>query len=346
MRKLNLFLRPGATVICDGQYGSTGKGVIAGMIVENFSGSYNKATANAGPNSGHTAFLDGTKVVTQQLPITGLSRNNKRAMPITYLNGGAIIDPEILRREAAGFGEWLYGDIYINPQAAVINDECRQSDILTVQNISSTGKGTGPALARKVSRLPNSVYKDLPEQMWDDFGLPSANFWNWGKDFVTVECSQGFSLGYHSNFYPHTTSRECSVQQAIADARIPFDMVQDVIMCCRTFPIRVGSVGPTGSGGHYDDQIELRWDSIGQDPELTTVTKRERRLFSWSRKQYIEALSCNHPTVVFVNFMNYLPKNEVDRFLTQLREDTYRTLGGPTTILLGWGPLTSDIEVL
>lgn len=351
----NFFKRPGATVIVDGQFGSTGKGVVAGILVDKYHGQFNRATSNAGPNSGHTAFLGadegdpGTKVVSQQLPITGLVPRGSTHEVETILNAGAIIDEEILVRELQGWGGYAYGDVWVNPQAIMISKEAQQADLLTVQNISGTGKGTGPAIAQKVNRSGDVLarhwehYKAICES--NDGPVPDFEApWDWSNDRVVVECSQGFSLGYHSAFWPHTTSRECTVGQAIADARIPPQMVQDVIMCVRTFPIRVGNAGPTGSGGHYADQHEVSWHEIGQEPELTTVTKRVRRVFTWSHTQFVHALKVNRPTVLFINFMNYLPHGSHQNFMDRIREGLTEAGLQGVHVWLGWGPLPTDVE--
>lgn len=354
----DLFRRNGATVVVDGQYGSAGKGVLNGILAEKFGGQFNKVTTNAGTNSGHTAYLDDgtgfkTKVVSQQLPIAGLVPDGFSETPITIVNAGAMVDPLHLIKELDGYGAWHYGDVLVHPKAVWINEDCKQTDMFTVNSISGTGKGTGPALASKVNRLPMSTidkwerYRHLVASVMGSYSDWNwENPWNWDEDKVVVEVSQGFSLGYHSMFHPFTTSRECTVQQAIADARIPYNKVNNVIMACRTFPIRVGSVGPGSSGGMYEDQREISWHSIGREPELTTVTKRERRLFTWSRQQFRDAFNTNQPNVVFINFMNYLHDNKVAPFLDTLREDISRIASGPVDIWLGWGPYSSDVEVL
>jgi len=57
-----------------------------------------------------------------------------------------------------------------------------------------------------------------------------------------MEVSQGFSLGINSEFYPKVTSRECTVMQGLADARIAPSKLAKTYMAIRTYPIRVGDV--------------------------------------------------------------------------------------------------------
>ena len=59
------------------------------------------------------------------------------------------------------------------------------------------------------------------------------------------------------------------------------------------------------SGACYDDQKEIEWTDIGQEPELTTVTKKVRRLFTFSHQQMKDAMWECAPNKLFLNFVNY-----------------------------------------
>jgi len=165
---------------------------------------------------------------------------------------------------------------------------------------------------------------------------------------VFVETAQGFSLGINSaRFYPHTTSRECTVMQALSDARIPARMLKRSVACFRTFPIRVGNTVTGHSGGHYEDQAETRWEEIGQPPELTTVTKRVRRVFTWSRIQFRECIAANQPDLIFLNFCNYLREVGVSQRVNEILDDYFHVTGRyPEAILGGFGPKCEDIHPL
>ena len=63
---------PGNYVMFDGQYGSTGKGVLASLIGYHVGGRFDCFTNNAGPNSGHVAIVGDDKIVLQQLPMAGV----------------------------------------------------------------------------------------------------------------------------------------------------------------------------------------------------------------------------------------------------------------------------------
>src|SRR5690554_3156172 len=72
LRDYGWFSVPGAYVSVDGQFGSTGKGVINGLLAELFPTRVDVVVSNAGPNSGHTAYLEGEKIVLKQLPTFGV----------------------------------------------------------------------------------------------------------------------------------------------------------------------------------------------------------------------------------------------------------------------------------
>lgn len=363
------FTSPGAYVLVDGQFGSTGKGLLAAFLASVSPSTITHVTTNAGPNSGHTAYFDNndacmsdgqarnssmTKIVTQQVPVMSVFLEKMGYYGAnTLINAGAVIDDVKLATEVS---EWLDSRrVFVHPNAALITDADRLQDQITLNKIAGTGKGIGPAIANKVLRhtaLAGDFYAPtLPDgdRTWD-------NFWDWSRDVVFVETAQGFSLGLNSaRFYPHTTSRECTVMQAIADARIPAQKVRKVAMSLRTYPIRVGNTFPEGSPGiasssgysgrGYPDQTELTWEEIGVEPELTTVTKRVRRVFSWSRIQFKEAVAANRPDLLFLNFCNYMDRATLLDLIQWIDDDYQEVMGRPVeSVLLGFGPFFTDIR--
>jgi len=324
----------GAVSLVDGQYGSTGKGVIAAALSEVYSGEVEYNITNAGPNSGHTFYtMDGRKIVLKQLPTFAVASHlNNMATPIIALTAGAIIDHMCLHEEVDYIGE--YGHIDVHPHSVIIDKLDVSVDQINVSGMASTGKGIGPAMIRKLERKSTNIGTGgkTPGSMWH---VPH-------NKRIFMEVSQGFSLGINSGFYPHVTTRECTVSQGFSDAGLPPSMFRGSILSLRTFPIRVGST-ENSSGPCYDDQHEISFEDIGQQPEFTTVTKRLRRIFTWSRQQFKDAVKANDPGVLFVNFMNYLPKEEHDKFLDNLIRDFVSVSDRNPKILLGFGPTSDDI---
>ena len=209
----------GAYVLFDGQFGSTGKGLLASLIAEVVGEDIDMVATNAGPNSGHVGYFRGDMVRTQQLPVASIVMRKLGLRPVVYLNGGAIVDFDILENE---INNYLLGGphaalVHLHPAAAVITDKHRGLN----QDIASTGKGTGPATADKTNRRSSAVVQgNMFEIARRDDLYPYLQLIvppTLHDSRILVETAQGWSLGINSGFYPHTTSRECSVAQAISD---------------------------------------------------------------------------------------------------------------------------------
>jgi len=331
----------GAYFLVDGQYGSTGKGLVAGLIASLFPGKIDYVTSNAGPNSGHTSYRGGKKIVLKQLPTASVHLALMGRYVPTYLNAGAVIDPRTLFDEQDEYGV----NLRVSPTAAIVAPHHKLAEGADIQTrIGSTSKGTGAALAEKIMRVPTAVaqgwyepYKARPFRLGN---LPMGGL---GDKRGFVEVSQGHSLGINQGFYPYCTSRDCTVAQAMSDAGLHPSLYRDSISVFRTYPIRVGG----DSGGCYPDQEETTWGEIGQSPEYTTVTNKERRVFTWSDMQFQEAIARNRSGVIFMNFMNYLPPVKHAGFLMHAHE-LYREVMGhyPKATLIGHGPNSADIEAV
>lgn len=328
---------PGAYLLVDGQFGSTGKGLAASVLAELFHDKFDWATTNAGPNSGHTSYFGDEKIVLRQLPTFAVVASKYgHNMPI-QMNAGAIIDIDVLEQEERDyFPKGFY--VWAHPLAAVADDRAKEQERELVGKIGSTGKGTGAALANKIMRDPSAVIGSKKGHDLLVGTVTPADSWK-----VFVEVSQGFSLGLNQKFYPQCTSRECTVGAAMADAGIHPSFLRQTMMVVRTFPIRVAG----DSGPCYEDQKETSWEEIGQTPELTTVTKKVRRVFNWSDIQFRAAVRANRPDYIFLNFCNYLDPSIVDAFVYNRVIENYANVMGkkPRAILLGYGPRNEDVKL-
>jgi adenylosuccinate synthase len=342
----SLFERTGAHVLVDGQYGSTGKGVLAAWLAfqngDWTDTGWKGVISNAGPNSGHTFYHQGEKHVLKQLPTFAVASYLLGNIMPVYLSAGAIIDPEILTLEALKYPGI---PIFVHPNAAVItpHDKYSEADPAgSIAAVAGTRSGTGMALARKVMRDPSAVFSAV----WPHDTVANitcmAHAIDASQDRYFVEVSQGFSLGINQPFYPKVTSRECTVSQAIADAGIPPRHVVKTYMSVRTYPIRVGNVDGHSSGDWYPDQHETSWEELGVEPELTTVTKRVRRVASFSQDQFEDAVRTNDPDFVFLNFLNYPGSDFALDCVKMMRDDANRWYD----IIGGYGPHLDGVKVL
>lgn len=334
------FIYNGAYAVVDGQFGSTGKGLAASVLAEHFGREVQLVASNAGPNSGHTSYFKDEKIVLRQLPTFSVIAAKMHGINVqTVLNAGAIIDPQVLNDEYLKYRP----ELAVHPMAAVVSRENVKSEATLVNAVGSTGKGTGAALASKVMRELGAVAINNENII----AAPVMDLGSKVDNVVTLlEVSQGYSLSLNaSGFYPYTTSRDCTVMQALSDAGIHPTIYRDCMMVLRTFPIRVAG----NSGPHYADQVETTWEAIWQEPEVTTVTRKIRRVFTFSVLQYQQALLANRPSVLFVNFMNYLQGVEADhhQWLQQNIIAPYVELMGyaPEVVLLGYGARNEDVRV-
>lgn len=321
-----------AAVLIDSQFGSTGKGLYAAYLAAR--NDFDIASTNASANAGHTTVIGDRSFITFHVPTTAVINTECTA----FLNSGAIIDPEVLMREIEEFG--LAGRLKIHPHAAVILPEHREAEKQaesSATKIGSTQKGVGAALCDKISRRGNVAKNhELLQQFVDPTFHLGHELDNGAR--AIVEVPQGFSLGVNSGFYPYTTSREVSVSSALSDAGLHPSQLGKTAMTARTFPIRVGNISDAfgreigTSGPGYPDQRELSWaeDFPQFQPEVTTVTKRVRRIFEWSDLQWVHAIHTLRPDMVFCNFVNYLNNEDELEALIQRAGALYTCPGSET----------------
>lgn len=340
-------------LICDLQYGSTGKGLIAGYLAKYRLKPDTVVTAWA-PNAGHTFIdSDGRKFVHRMLANGIVSPNIRNVL----IGPGSAVDLDVLYTEITSCEDLLQSvNILMHEHAAIVSKAHRDKEDGTMTKIGSTKKGTGAAVIQKIERDPDNMnvakamYDKFPHPVWDKVRVVTRQEYAEVLDSssrILVEGAQGFSLGMNSGFYPYTTSRECTPGQIMVDCAIPHDRLFKVIGTMRTFPIRVANRYDSEgrqigwSGPCYDDQREMQWSELGIEPELTTVTKLPRRVFTFSEQQTVEAMRACRPDVVFLNFVNYLKTPEEVSYMSHLIN---LLAGKPVVKWHGHGPSVSDIR--
>lgn len=343
-------------MIVDLQFGSTGKGLFAGFLA--LRDEPDTVVAAWGPNAGHTFISEQHgKMVNIALPNGIISPKLKRVL----IGPGSVIDPKLLESEMDRYAKYLDGaDIMIHAHAAVVTEMHRQAESTGTIGIGSTMKGVGEAMIQKIRRNRASMNIASAALM----GTPLEGFVVDSQVYqralaqagnVLVEGCQGYSLSINHGFYPYTTSRDCTKWQMMMDCALPgkLGVYPIVYGVARTYPIRVANRYRNGeqvgwSGPGYPDQKEIQWKDIGIEPELTTVTQLPRRIFTYSRRQVVEAVQASGVDEVFLNFCNYdqgangAPDADI---LRRMIDDDLRDSHCAVTHT-GWGPGVADIKRL
>jgi adenylosuccinate synthase len=341
-----MLLKGNANILIDGQFGSTGKGLLAGYIAHKTKVKADFAVTNAAPNAGHTFYEGDQKIVAKHLPMYGILDKNC----VIYLNAGAVIKPDVLLKEMSDYGVEKHR-VVVHPRAGVITETDihmeKQLQSPTTQ-LASTQSGVGSAISRKVNRYEDGVAENHPD-LADMCGKLDLNSLMEKRGAtVLIETPQGIGLGLNDGYqYPYCTSRNVSISQSLADANIHPRFMGATFLSMRTFPIRVGNLQDENgkqigySGDFYPDSVESTFEELGQEDEYTTVTGRVRRVATFSYQQYKEVCESTRPDFVFLNFVNYLKSHsDVIEMVTKC-EHIYR----PGMWLLGHGAKLEDVAL-
>ena len=226
------------------------------------------------------------------------------------------------------------------------------------RRIGSTGEGVGPARMARISRDPQNFkqFKDVVK----DYGLEKCMYHNTPKFIadaqdkgynIMIEGTQGSGLSLLHSHYPYCTSIDTNAAGIISEVGIAPTRVTDVLMVCRTYPIRVaGNSGPMKN--------EITWEELSHRmgkniiPEKTTVTKKVRRIAEWDSDLFNKACILNAPTRIALTFADYIDPNiygktsiedvlDSDALMNFIRENLPNSL-----YYIGTGPNTVvDMEV-
>ena len=301
-------------VIIGMQWGSEGKGSVAQILATKDQPEL--AIRVGGPNAGHSIAIPGGTYPLRHVPAAVVHKRTKLA-----LGPESLVLPNVLAQELRDLRKmgWLAGrPLHISPRAAVITKEDIEEDNKDVEarGSESTRKGIGVTRAKKARRLAKLVgdeddntIRQLVEEELVVIEDPDLDWHIQEEDDIHIESTQGFLLSLNYGDYPHVTSRDLTVTQALNDAgfgNLPTDK-WDIytVGVARTFPIRIaGRSGPLPG--------EVSWEELAAatngyiQPELTTVTRKVRRIARWNDDLFVRAVKTLTPNLVFLTFMDYL----------------------------------------
>jgi len=377
-----------ADVVVGGQAGSEGKGAVVAHLIR--TGDYGASVRPGSSNAGHTVYTkDGDN---------GWESYIHQVIPSAATVDGDVacyMAPE----SSFGLDEFFeeYQDmadrwgshnarlrVAVDPKAAVITGEHRheEADRKLGDDIGSTVHGCGAVRVEKIWRSAgdvrlaenydalNSVLAqrhliDAPGDAPEHPGIDRvpALLRRHGElgERVLVEGTQGTLLSMNqSPHWPFSTSRDCTASAFLSSCGLPPSATGNVWAVFRTYPIRVG-----GHSGPLDsDEIDFETiaERAGHDEppvEFTSVTKKKRRIFEWSWRQFEFAVQLNDPDLIAVTFLDYLDADNYGaRGWWDLTRDTREWVhrlhdraqdeNGSAVALLKTGPLpehTIDLRV-
>ncbi len=357
-------------IIQGAQFGSEGKGMVAAALCERRNIDF--AVRTGGINAGHTVWHKGAQYKMQQLPTGWVNPGTT-----LVIGPGAYVNPEQLYKEigiirAAGAKNWIFVDYRAGlhlPEHAE-----RSADSGRHYTMGATGKGCSEAVLDRI-RLRGKggmlfkgwLHKEYGPgpyeigqgfQFADTVKLLHSAYDN--EASILLEGTQGTWLDMYLGPYPYTTHKQTTAAQWVAEAGLSPAMEYEVVLCARTYPIRVaGNSGPmpdeidwvtlgheinnklwmTGMvnrvkemslhalrdaycelrGSYGSDLVEKsnRWtdaykslsqitqDDLANLVEMTTVTKKVRRVARMDMEMLKESVRINRPSWIALTFLNY-----------------------------------------
>lgn len=298
------------TVLVGGQYGSEGKGAVAAFIAND----YDVHVRVGSPNAGHTFYWNNAKHVMQSIPCGWINPNAK-----IVIGRGALLNMKQLMKELVHILHYypnFLDRLIIDENAGVLDEKFHEMEGGTEgemhRRIGSTGEGVGPARMARIARDPEQfrLFKDVAEEyglqrcMTKDTPHFIACMQEAGMN-ILIEGTQGSGLSLLHSHWPYCTSIDTNAAGIISEVGIAPSRVTDVLMVCRTYPIRVaGNSGPMKN--------EITWEELGQrlgkdvTPEKTTVTKKVRRIAEWDGDLFKTSCVLNAPTEIALTFADYI----------------------------------------
>ena len=295
-------------VIVGCQFGSEAKGLVAGMLAKK--NLYDVLVSVNSSQAGHTVpfYKDGIyhQIVTRQLPSSCVINHDA----LIYIGPGAVINLDVLFNEIRMLEDFnipIKDRLLINPKATIIsNDDInREKNVKLKERIGSTCEGVGSALSMRAIR-ECYIIENYRDKLLHEHNIHIGEL-SKHHEFILLEGSQGFGLSTFSLYYPYCTSRDTTTAAFLSYAQLPFRDVRNIYGVYRTFPIRVGG----NSGPMYK---ETTWDEVSKISgyenlcEITTVTKRIRRIGFWDSLLAHKATVVNGVDRPILTFVNYLDR--------------------------------------
>lgn len=290
------------TIVVGGQLGSEGKGKVTSEFVKLRDA--DAVIRCGGTNAGHT---DSSGVIRRQIPVPS---------KLSIIASGSYIDLNILSKEIEG------QNIIIDPFSVIISESNQDEEAQIKSSIGSTGSGTGMALLSRIRRDSSLTFaKDVPSLkpfIADTVSVIRDMLDNNCR--LIIEGTQGFGLSLlHSELYPFVTSRDTTASGFLSEVGMsPFD-VDEIVMVIRAYPIRVSG----NSGPMYK---ETTWEDLSLPPELTSVSRKIRRVGTFDASMVMRAIKANKPSCIVLNHLDYIRESHREEFLSIVEKEIGRKI--------------------
>lgn len=356
-------------VVVGGQFGSEGKGAVAGRICHDHRYS-KRGVVNVrvgGPNAGHTVLGNCPKGCEggHQQPVrqTGGPESGHlvpeandahpwrlRQVPVAAVTApraglliaaGSEVDMGVLREELEELDSAGYNAserLTVDRTATLLTEyhKMEEHERGLQKRLGSTAKGIGSARADRIWRSAERVGDHLNPGI--GVGDTAAQLFECLRDdtVVVIEGTQGFGLGLHGEHYPFSTSGDCRAIDFVAQAGInPWQASGGLytpevkIVVC----LRPYPIRVAGNSGKLDG--ETTWESLGLPVEHTTVTHKVRRVGTWDDRLARQAIRANGG-----------PRAGVVWVALTMMDSVEPELAGSNVERSGWLPVSTPKSVL
>lgn len=250
-------------VVVGGQWGSEAKGTFIGHYTRTSRVDYAVRTGSI--NAGHTVEYEGEFYAMQQIPVSWVKPDVK-----LVIGRGAYIDPDLLYREIAliegatgrSIRDRLYVDLKCGTQLPK-HTELEEGAGLHGR-MGSTAHG---CMEAQIDRMRRSFDYETFASFVTKNDLHVA--WQWADteellntaydngNVILLEGTQGTGLDFLHGEHPYVTTRPTIASHWMTEAGLSPNLDTEIVMVCRTFPIRVaGNSGPMGT--------ELSWPDLAR----------------------------------------------------------------------------------
>jgi len=235
----------------DASAGSSGKAKFNDLIA--FTEQVDFAISQNSNNASHIVCFDE--------PVNGFTEYKFNALPTSCTSGCKVVmgaDAMIsLPKMLEEMKDWGYDDperLFIHPNMVVITGANVKWEEENLGYLGSTMTGGGAARGMKVMRVPGLVTADQVEKLKPYIANTNELVIEWLQKGETgvLETAQGFDLSMDlvfnnpeahngvDKFYPFSTSRSINPTYFAGLSFVPHQLIGNVFLNLRTFPIRVG----------------------------------------------------------------------------------------------------------